>query len=63
MPFSAAFALSLRTDAASCAAKHFMAFDWIRERMVGIDVKETIPTIRPTGSRGAMRRAQACATT
>ncbi len=43
--FSAAFSLSVHTDTVSCVPKRFMEIDWIRERMVAIDVEETIPAV------------------
>ncbi len=43
--FSAAFSLSVHTDTVSCVPKRFMEIDWIRERMVAIDMEETIPAV------------------
>lgn len=43
--FSAAFSLSVHTDTVSCVPKRFMEVDWIRERMVAIEVEETIPAV------------------
>ncbi|MBN3798876.1 LysR substrate-binding domain-containing protein [Burkholderia lata] len=43
--FSAAFSLSVHTDTVSCVPQSFMEVDWIRERMVAIDIEETIPAV------------------
>jgi molybdate transport repressor ModE-like protein len=43
--FSATFSLSVMSDMLSCCPKSFLETDWIRERVVAVPVRETLPKV------------------
>jgi DNA-binding transcriptional LysR family regulator len=43
--FSASFSLSVNSNLLSCCPRSFLETDWIRERIVSIPVRETLPCV------------------